>query len=513
MSRRSAGVLFGILLLVAAPPVAGEDVPLRNWSVPTGSNGLSALGDIGSPGVFVPVTPCRVADTRVGWGFSGDYGPPALEAASPRTFNIVASGCTGLPARVSGFSLNFTAVNPVGRGHLRAWPAGGVMPTVSALNFIAGQTVANAAIVPAGSETSISVMAGVSGTDLIIDVNGYFTNHPNSGNQFHLSGSFGAAAAIVGYNLSNANGSHGVGGWAGGTGVVHGVQGEIGAGAAAMSAGVHGIGVVTATRTFGVHGETGSSANGAAGVFGQSTTGTPPAVQSGGLTAAAGVRGEGGNRGVVGVAGPSGNGVRGYSLDADGFIQTSGVLGNGNSYGVYSVGDLAATGTKSFVEPHPTDPAKVIKFVSLEGPEAGTYFRGTGFTVDRSAVIEVPDSFRMVTAEEGLTVQLTTVGSPAHAWVASESLERIVVRTSADTKFHYLVQGVRRAYRDFQPVVAGDEFMPSSPTDRLPLWLSEEGRQRLISNGTFHPDGTVNMETAERNGWAQKWREAEEVRR
>ena len=35
-------------------------------------------------------------------------------------------------------------------------------------------------------------------------------------------------------------------------------------------------------------------------------------------------------------------------------------------------------------------------------------------------------------------------------------------------------------------------------------------KQRLIANGTYNADGTVNMETAERAGWAQAWREQEE---
>jgi hypothetical protein len=38
-------------------------------------------------------------------------------------------------------------------------------------------------------------------------------------------------------------------------------------------------------------------------------------------------------------------------------------------------------------------------------------------------------------------------------------------------------------------------------------FLTQEARRRLIANGTFNADGTVNMETAERLGWAKAWRE------
>lgn len=509
MSRRSHGPPLVIALLLSAPEAFAGQVPLRNWAVPTGPGALSALGDLGNLSLFVPVTPCRLVDTRAGSGFTGEYGAPALVAGVVRTINVVASVCTGIPSDVTAFSLNLTVTNAAGPGNLRAWPAGFAMPGVSTLNYVQGETAANAAVVPAGWGTSIAVRAGVSSTDVIIDINGYFTNYPNLDNRLFVYGSFTAEAAIAGFNLSNVDGSNGIDGYAGGTGVVYGAEGKISPAAAAFSAGVHGIGSATSQRSFGVSGESAATANGSAGVFGLSMAGTPP-VLVGGLTAAAGVRGEGGLRGVVGVAGPTGVGIRGYSLDADGGIQTHGSLGFGTTYGVYSVGDLGATGTKSFVEPHPTDPARVIRFVSLEGPEAGTYFRGTGATEGGVCVIDVPESFRMVTAEDGLTVQVTPVGTPARTWIESESLERIVVRSSVDTRFHYLVQGVRRAFRDFEPIAHGDEFMPSSPDDRLPRWLPEEGRRRLVTNGTFHPDGSVNLETADRLGWTKVWREARE---
>jgi len=35
--------------------------------------------------------------------------------------------------------------------------------------------------------------------------------------------------------------------------------------------------------------------------------------------------------------------------------------------------------------------------------------------------------------------------------------------------------------------------------------LSEEERGRLIANGTYNVDGTVNKQTAERLGWAKAW--------
>ena len=56
---------------------------------------------------FYPVPPCRVADTRPGHGFSGQYGPPSLAANSTRSFDMsltcsLAFGCTGVLAEFHG---------------------------------------------------------------------------------------------------------------------------------------------------------------------------------------------------------------------------------------------------------------------------------------------------------------------------------------------------------------------------------------------------------------------------
>jgi hypothetical protein len=42
------------------------------------------------------------------------------------------------------------------------------------LNYVAGQTIANATVVPLSPAGGITVIAGVSGTDLILDTNGYY---------------------------------------------------------------------------------------------------------------------------------------------------------------------------------------------------------------------------------------------------------------------------------------------------------------------------------------------------
>jgi Viral BACON domain len=118
---------------------------------------------------FVPVTPCRIADTR---NANGPFGGPMLAAGSSRDFNIPASAC-GIPANAAAYSLNMTVV-PLGPLNvLTVWPTGQSKPLVSTLNSLDGRIKANAAIVPAGLNGAITLFATDS-THAIIDINGYF---------------------------------------------------------------------------------------------------------------------------------------------------------------------------------------------------------------------------------------------------------------------------------------------------------------------------------------------------
>jgi len=272
---------------------------------------------------------------------------------------------------------------------------------------------------------------------------------------------------------------------------------------------------VTTGLTYGVYGESRSPGANSAGVQGVDVTGIAATLPVGFATA--GVIGD--SRSSFGVWGRSRYvAVLGELHSSTGDVLTEGILGTTfgtaadsttGPWAVFGLGNLGASGAKHFVEPHPAEPNTVILYSSLEGREVGTYFRGTARTVGRRAVIEVPEDFRIVTDDNGLTVQLTPVGPLTTISVESEDLNRIVVLSSQDVTFHYLVQGVRRAYKDFQPLAKGYEFMPLSAEARMPDYLTEEAKRRLIANGTYNADGTVNMETAERAGWTKIWADRE----
>jgi len=121
--------------------------------------------------VFNTLPPCRVADTR---NPVGPYGGPPLAAGQDRTF-VVAGQCA-IPMNARAVAFNVTVTQPGALGHITLHPAGGAVPATSTLNYRAGQTRANNAVVQLGSGGALGVTCGqVTGTThLILDVTGYF---------------------------------------------------------------------------------------------------------------------------------------------------------------------------------------------------------------------------------------------------------------------------------------------------------------------------------------------------
>jgi hypothetical protein len=118
---------------------------------------------------FVPMTPCRVVDTRYA---NGAFGSPELAAGSTRDF-VIPGGSCNIPATAAAYSLNVTVVPNGALGWLTVWPSGQTQPHVSTLNSADGRIKANAAIVPAGAGGAVSVYV-TDATNVILDIDGYF---------------------------------------------------------------------------------------------------------------------------------------------------------------------------------------------------------------------------------------------------------------------------------------------------------------------------------------------------
>lgn len=144
-----------------------------------------ALGLPPAPTFVALASPQRLLDSRHAAG-AADLG--LLEQASGSIGHdldarfvagvaqrFVVTGVGGVPADPGGMALNVVAVNPAKKGYLTMYPCAAVddsVPATSTLNFAAGVTAANAAIIDPDANGGLCIVASQS-VDVVLDVTGY----------------------------------------------------------------------------------------------------------------------------------------------------------------------------------------------------------------------------------------------------------------------------------------------------------------------------------------------------
>ena len=137
---------------------------------------LDVVGWFGLPGGapatgkrFRALPPTRIFDSRNGGGPVGDDAEKV----------VTVTGVGGVPAvsEVSGVVLNVTVDQPSAGGFLTLYPdLTSPRPEVSNLNFVAGQTVPNLAMVKVGTNGNVRLYNLSGTTHVILDVVGYYTS-------------------------------------------------------------------------------------------------------------------------------------------------------------------------------------------------------------------------------------------------------------------------------------------------------------------------------------------------
>lgn len=118
------------------------------------------------PGKLFTVEPCRLADTR-------SAEAPPLVARTARAFQV--AGRCGIPATARAVAVSVAVTGADAAGNLLLY-AGGVAPVSSTINYVAGQTRANNAVVTLSDIGTVVVRSNQpTGTvQVILDVAGYF---------------------------------------------------------------------------------------------------------------------------------------------------------------------------------------------------------------------------------------------------------------------------------------------------------------------------------------------------
>ncbi len=135
-----------------------------------GSDGELMIADMPPAQRFIPMTPCRVMDTR---NPAGPLGGPAIAGGTTRSFALPSSTNCSIPANAAAYSLNVATVPRDFLDYLTVWPSGQPQPLVATLTSPDGRTRSTGAVIPAGASGAISVYA-TNTTDVVLDINGYF---------------------------------------------------------------------------------------------------------------------------------------------------------------------------------------------------------------------------------------------------------------------------------------------------------------------------------------------------
>jgi hypothetical protein len=119
-------------------------------------------GTVSQPGMFTPVVPARLANL--------------LSLGLNATIAVPVSGRAGVPsAGVGAGAFNVTVSQPLLPGFITAFPAGTTRPNASNVNFLTGQTVANAATTKLGAGKLALFNGSLGLTKITTDVSGWFT--------------------------------------------------------------------------------------------------------------------------------------------------------------------------------------------------------------------------------------------------------------------------------------------------------------------------------------------------
>lgn len=140
-----------------------------------------ALGDAARDLVFVPVTPCRIFDTRLAGGQIAANTVRGVDVTAVSNYSFqggAANDCGGVGAAGSfaAAAINFTVVSPAAAGYITAYPIGTTQPLAATVNFTPGSIVGNYAVVKldqgaAANELSVYSFAN---THLVADIVGYY---------------------------------------------------------------------------------------------------------------------------------------------------------------------------------------------------------------------------------------------------------------------------------------------------------------------------------------------------
>jgi hypothetical protein len=127
---------------------------------------------------FVPITPCRLFDTRPEFQVGSRTSPLAAGDIHTVTATGANGDCTGIPSNATAVSMNMTSTDATAPTFLTVWAADAPQPETSSMNPVPGSPATPNGVIAAlsgGGQFSIFNLAG--SVHVFADINGYYVDH------------------------------------------------------------------------------------------------------------------------------------------------------------------------------------------------------------------------------------------------------------------------------------------------------------------------------------------------
>ena len=211
-------------------------------------------------------------------------------------------------------------------------------------------------------------------------------------------------------------------------------------------------------------------------------------------------------------SGSGGTGLNFYGVYASAAGTTSyGVYCTAGTYGLYS------PDTKSWVNPHPTDPTKSIVYATVEAERDTALLRGRAQLANGQVTVVFPEHFALTLSElpeEPVHVIVTprSADSKGIAVISSDHTGFVAVELAGGTgdyEFDYVATGVRRGFEDHEPITDNVDFIPGEGNlkdyeGEVQEYYDKKrpGVQRILkSSGILNAQGKVNTSLFAQKKW------------
>jgi YVTN family beta-propeller protein len=181
-------------------------------AVSIGAGGVlttSASVDFGVRTVYVPITPCRLMDTRPP---TDNVGPRSTPIGAGEIYEAAARGANGqcsIPSDAVAVEMSVVALDATAASFLTVFPSDVLRPNASNLNWVANQPPTSGSVKATLSAAGMVSFFNLAGSvDLVVDIEGYYADH-NFDDRYYTKAQVDTFVGAGGFGPPGATGPRG----------------------------------------------------------------------------------------------------------------------------------------------------------------------------------------------------------------------------------------------------------------------------------------------------------------